>query len=102
MKDEQEQTKVLIAVNEMVLHDLNQATSRSTNNLASLLVQYTSWSLTGSLSVQVESTVKFLKQKHIVMEGTGICKNKLIMVKERLDQMKHQGDRAAGHRSDRN
>jgi len=85
---EQEQTAALIAVIEMVLHDLSQATSRPTNNLASLLEQYAYLSLTGSLSVQMESTVKFLEQKYIVMEGTGVGKNELEKVKERLDQMK--------------
>ena len=51
-KDEKEKTAALIAVNEMVLYDPKQATSRPSNNLAPLLEEYAYLSLTGSFSVQ--------------------------------------------------
>ena len=90
VKDEQEQTTALIAVNEMVLYDLKQAISHATNNLEPLLEQYAYLSLTGSLSVQMESTVKFLEQKYIVMRRTGASQDELKTVKMSLDQMKRE------------
>jgi len=86
-KDERGKTMALIAVNEMVLHDLEQTISRTTNNLASLVEQYTDLSLTGSFSVQMKGAVKFLEQKYIVMEKTGV---RLEKVKESLDQIKRK------------
>jgi len=84
---EKEKTAALIAVNEMVLHDLNQSINRATNNLAPLLEQYAYLSLTGSFSVQMESAVDLLEQKYIMMEQAGVSQDELEKVKKSLDQM---------------
>jgi len=89
-KDEMEKTAALIAVNEMVLYDLRQVISRPTNNLVPLLEEYARLSLTGSFSLHMESTVKFLEQKYIVMEETGASQDELEKVKKSLDQMKRE------------
>ena len=89
-KDEKEKTTALIAVHEMVLHDLKQAISRATNKLTPLLEQYAYLSLTGSFSVQMESAIKFLEQKDIVMEETGVSQDRLRKVKKNLDEMERE------------
>jgi len=89
-KDEKEKTAALIAVNEMVLYDLRQVISRPTNNLVPLLEEYARLSLTGSFSVHMESTIKFLEQKYIVMEETGASQDELEKVKRSMDQMKRE------------
>jgi len=89
-KDEKEKTAALIAVNEMVLYDLKQDIRRLSNDLASLVEQYASLSLTESFSVQMESTVKLLEQKYAVWEDAGFGQGELEMVKKSLDQMKSE------------
>ena len=85
---EKERTAALIAVYKIVLHDLEQAISRATNSLAPLLEQYASLSLTGGFSVQMRSTVKFLEEKYIVMEETGVSQGELSRIERRLYYMK--------------
>ena len=87
---EKERTAILIAVNEMVLTDLKQTINRVPDNLVPLLEQYAFLSLTGGLSVQMESAVKFLEQKYIAMEKTFVGQYKLEKVKKSLDQMKRE------------
>ena len=56
-----ERTATLIAVHEMTLHHLNQATNCATGDLVHLVEQYGDLSLAGSCSAQVKSAIRFLE-----------------------------------------
>jgi DNA repair ATPase RecN len=85
-KNGKETTAALIAVNEMVLHDLNQVINCPTGPLVQLVEQYARLLLAGSYSTQVRSAVRFLEQK----EKKGISQDKLEKVKESLDHLKRK------------
>jgi hypothetical protein len=86
-KDGKETTAALIAVNEMVLHDLNQVIACVTNNLVPLAERYARLSLAGSCSAQVRSAVRFLEEQYHHME---VMRGRIAQekVKESLDHMK--------------
>ena len=86
-KDGKEKIMALIAVNELVLYDLNQAIHRATNDLAQLMEQHGGLSLSGSFLEQLYSGVRLLKQRYKGMEKTGAD---LQTVKRSLDVMKRK------------
>jgi hypothetical protein len=62
VKDERETTAALIALNEMVLHDLDQAIGRASNDLMQLVEEFDSLSLNGGLLAHMEGTVRFMEE----------------------------------------
>jgi flagellar biosynthesis regulator FlaF len=82
-KDEKETTAAIIAVNEMVLHELEQVMDRATNDLLRLVGQFVSLSSTGSLSVQV--AVRVLKEAFMAMVTSAIDPDVLGKTREYLD-----------------
>ena len=87
-KDGTKKTAILVTVSEKVLHDLDQIISGATNDLEQWVGQYTRLRLSGRLSAQVDSAVKLLEQKYIVLEEKGINKDHLQRVQESLRNMK--------------
>ena len=66
--DEKEKTTALIAINEIVLHKLNQAIGRATSDIAQLLDEYGHFSLSGSFLEQLGSTIRLLEHRYKDME----------------------------------
>jgi hypothetical protein len=89
-KDWKETTAALIAINEIVLSDLNQAINCGTDHLVQLVGQCARLSLAKSCSVQIRNAVRFLEQKYIAMEKYGTAREKVEEVKESLDHMKRK------------
>jgi len=85
-RDGKETTTTLIAVNEMVLHELNQAIGCAMGDLVRLVERYDRSSLVVSCSVHVRSVIKFLEN----MKQVAIGKDKLEGVEESLDHMKRK------------
>jgi DNA repair ATPase RecN len=83
-KDGKETTTTLIAVNEMVLHELNQAIDCAMGNLVQLVERYDRLSLVVSYSAQVRSAIKVLED----MKERTIWMSTLEKAKESLDYMK--------------
>lgn len=86
-KDGKEKTMALIAVNELVLYDLNQVIHRTTNDLAQLMGQYGGLSLSGCFLEHLGSAVRLLEQRHKDKEEDGTDPRK---VKKSLDAMKRK------------
>jgi hypothetical protein len=89
-KDGKEKAVVLITINEMVLHDLNQVISGATSDLVQLAERYARLSLAGSRSAQVRSAVNFLEEQcyYISLKGDRTAQERAEKVKESLDHMK--------------
>jgi len=90
VKDEKETTAALIAINEMVLHDLGQAINRAPKDLMQLVEQFDSLSLTGGLLAQMARTVRFMEDEYIAMGMKGIGQDQLDDVKKSLDDMRRK------------
>ena len=88
LKDEKETTVALIALNEMVLHDLDQATDRDPHDLIQLVGEFDSLSLTGGVLAHMERTVRFMEDKYTAMKEKHNDQAELINVRENLDHMK--------------
>jgi len=65
-KDKKGKMDVLLRLREKVL---GEVISRATSELAKLVKQYSSLSLSGSFSAQVDNTVRLLDQKHKALNG---------------------------------
>ena len=91
-KDGKERTAALIAVNEMVLHILNQVSNCATGDLVQLVEQYADLSLVGSCSVRMRSTVRFLEAMEKEFNDNDKDKGELETVKESLNHMKRKLD----------
>jgi IS1 family transposase len=89
-KNGKETAAALIAVNEMVLHDLNQVINRATGDLTHLAERYSRLSLAGSCSDQMRSAVRFLEQQHMAMKRNRTAQEKVENVKESLRHMKRK------------
>ena len=85
-KDEKETITTLTAVNEMVLHELNQAIDYAMSDLAQLVERLDCLSLAGSYSAQMRTAVRFLEG----MEKRTIRREKRENIKESLDHMKRK------------
>ena len=68
-KVRKETTAILIAVNEMVLHHLNQAIKCARGDLVQLVEQYADLSLTGSCSTQVWNAIRLLERYRVMDES---------------------------------
>jgi len=89
-KDGKEKTAALLAVNVMVLRDLNQVINRATNDLLRLMEQYAGLSLSGCFLEQLRRTVGLLEQRHKGMEENGIGQFHLQTITKSLDDMKRK------------
>ena len=87
-KDEKETTAALIAVNEMVLHELEQLRDHATNDLMQLMEQFVGLSLTESFSVQV--AVQVLKQEYLAVERKVIDEDELERIKKYFARVKRK------------
>ena len=87
-KDGKETTTTLIAVNEMVLHELNPAIECAMGDLVQLVGWYDGLSLAGNYSFEVRGVVRSLE----TLEDMDIGKNELKEVKENLARMKRRPD----------
>jgi hypothetical protein len=85
-KDRKEMTTTLIAVNEMVLHELNKAIDCAMGNLGRLVERYDRLSLVVSYSAQVRSAIKVLED----MKERTIDKDKPEKATESLGHMKRK------------
>jgi len=90
VKDEKERTAVLIAVNEMILHDFSHAINHAPDNLMQLVERFVCLSLTGSFSAEVGRAVSSLEREYVAMEKRGVGQDKLEKVKGGLDYMKRR------------
>jgi hypothetical protein len=84
-----ETTAALIAINEILLHDVNQAINCSRGNLVQFVEQHTRLSLVGSCSAQVRNVVGYLELQCRNMEAMG-HRVQLEKAKERLGHMKRK------------
>jgi len=73
--DDKEKTTALIAINEIVLHKLNQAVDRATSDIAQLMEEYGHFAVSGSFLEQFGSTIRLLEQRYKEMVRF-ICKRK--------------------------
>ena len=89
-KVEKERTSALIAVNEMVLHDLDRLINRAPKDLMLLMKEFDCLSLTGGFLAQVQRGVWSLEREYTAMKEGRIDQAKLIKVKESLDHMKRK------------
>ena len=87
-KDEKETTAALIAVNEMVLHELEQLRDHATNDLMLLVEQFVGLSLTESFSVQV--AVRVLKQEYLAVERKVVDEDELERIKKYFARVKRK------------
>ena len=85
-KDGKETTTTLIAVNEMILHELNPAIECAMGDLVQLVGWYNGLSLAGSYSAEVRGVVRSLE----ALEKMDIGKYELKEVKENLAHMKRR------------
>lgn len=85
-KDGKETTTTLIAVNEMILYELNQAINHAMDDLVQLVERYDRLSLVGSCSAQVRSAVRFLE----AMGEIDIGQDELANVKKSLEHLKRK------------
>ena len=85
-KDGKDTTTTLIAVNEMVLRELNQIINWAMGDLVRLVERYGCLSVAGSCSAGVRSVVRLLE----ALEKMDLGKDELEKVKERLGQMKRR------------
>jgi hypothetical protein len=85
-KDGKETTTTLVAVNEMVLRELNQAIDCAMGDLVRLVERYDRLSLIGSCLAQVRMGIKVLED----MKQRTLGKDKLEKAKESLDYMKRK------------
>lgn len=90
VKDEKEKTTALIAINEIVLHKLNQAIDGATSDLAQLVEDYGRFSLSGSFLEQLGSTIRLLEQRYKEMENNGMGPLHLQEKKKSLDDVKRK------------
>jgi len=91
-KDGKGKVGVLVKLLEKVLGDLNRVIDHATNELARLVEQYASLSLSGSFSAQVDNTVRLLDQKHNALNGKkeDVGQDQLQKVAESLAHMKRK------------
>ena len=85
-KDGKEMSTTLIAINDMVLHELNQAINCAMGDLMQLMERYDGLSLAGSCSAEVRGVVRLLE----ALEKMDIRKDELEKVKESLGHMKRR------------
>jgi DNA repair ATPase RecN len=85
-QDGKETTMTLIAINEMVLHELNQAIDCAMGDLVQLVERYDRLSLVVGCSAQVRSVIKALED----MKVRTIGKEKLEKAEESLGHMKRK------------
>lgn len=90
VKDEKEKTTALIAINEILLHNLNEAINRATNDLAQLMEEYGRFSLSGSFLEQLDSTIRLLEQRYTDMEESWAGEFHLQERKKSLDDVKRK------------
>ena len=90
VKDEKEKTTALIAINEIVLHKLNQAIDGAPSDLAQLVEDYGRFSLSGSFLEQLGSTIRLLEQRYKDMENSGMGPLHLQEKKKSLDDVKRK------------
>ena len=90
VKNENEKTAVLIALNRMVLHNINQVINRAPGDLVQLVERYAPLQLSGSILEKLGSTAWQLEQMHKAMEKKGVDHDLLQQVKESLDRMKRK------------
>ena len=90
VKDERETTVALIALNEMVLHELDQAIDRDPHDLIQLVEEFDSLSLTGGVLAHMERTVRFMEEKYTAMKKKHVDQVELVNVRENLDHMKKE------------
>ena len=92
MNDERETTAALIAFHEMVLHDLDQAIGRASNDLMQLVNEFDSLSLTGGLLAHMERAVQFMEDECTPTEEDPIRLIELMRVNEmkrKLELLSH-------------
>jgi len=89
-KAEKEETELLIATDESALKDLNDAMTRTIDELAQRVEDYATLSLSGPFSVHMEKTIRLLEQRHTDMEQKGSSKEQLEKVKDSLELMKRK------------
>ena len=87
-KNEKEKAAIHIALNGMVLHDLNQVINRAPSDLVQLVEQYAPLAWSGSVLEKLGCTARRLEQMYKVMEEKGVSQDLLQQVKESLDRMK--------------
>ena len=85
-KDEEQTITTITAVNEMVLHELNQAIDYAMSDLAQLVERFDCLSLAGSYSAQMRTAVRFLEG----MEKRTIGREKRENIKESLGHVKRR------------
>jgi uncharacterized alpha-E superfamily protein len=90
VKEEKEKTTALIAIQEIVLHNLNQAIDRATNDLVRLMEDYSRFSLLGSFLEQLGSTIRLLEQRYIEVENSWAGESHLQERKKSLDDVKRK------------
>ena len=89
-KDEKEMTAALIETQRQVLHDLDQAIARDTDNLEQLVKRYARLSLSGSFATQVASAVRLLEQKFQSLGGKGVSIDQFEQVMASLKNMRRK------------
>ena len=85
-EDEKETITTITAINEMVLHELNQAIDYAMSDLAQLVERFDRLSLAGSYSAQMRTLVRFLEG----MEKRTAEREEWENVKESLDHVKRR------------
>jgi len=90
VKDEKEKTTALIAINEIVVHNLNQAIDRATNDLVQLVEEHGRSSLSGGFLDQLGSTIRLLEQRYVDMENNWAGQFTLQERKKGLDDVKRK------------
>ena len=90
VKDEKEKTTALIAINEILLHKLNQAIDGATSDLAQLVDDYGRFALSGSFLEQLGSTIRLLEQRYRDMENSGMGPLHLQEKKKIVDDVKRK------------
>ena len=87
---EKEDTELLIATYESELGDLNGAMDRTVDDLARLVEDYATLSLSGPFSAHMEKTILLLEQRYKDKEQRGTSKEQLEKIQDSLDQMKRK------------
>jgi hypothetical protein len=83
VKEKRGAAKDGITSREKELRDLNQLINGATNSLAGQVERYNRLSLSGSLSAQIGSAVRLLKQHHTALENKGMGPDQLLVLLNR-------------------
>ena len=86
----QEDTEFLIATYERELGDLNGAMDRTVDDLARLVEDYATLSLSGPFSAHMEKAMLLLEQRYKDMEQKGVSKEQLETIEDSLELMKRK------------